>query len=146
MLFMVGIEVHKNNEEAWGIIVPVFERFGLGCISAVDNEEDILTEASAVILSMLEIALEEGISLSDLTEPYTDYTQDKNLEAYNRWIGLDVDLSSLSNKSSQLSINLPSSLLTRIDDLVATNQGVYKDREEFLAIAAFNEIKNHYPA
>ncbi len=35
MLFMVGIEVPKSENEAWGIVVPAFERIDLGCVSAV---------------------------------------------------------------------------------------------------------------
>ena len=79
MLFMVGIEVPKSENEAWGIVVPAFERIDLGCVSAVDNESDILIEARDVILSMAEVALEQGFLLSDLAEPYKDYSQEKNL-------------------------------------------------------------------
>ena len=107
MLFMVGIEVPDKKKEAWGLVVPVFERFGLGCVSAVDNEQDILAEARDVILSMAEMALEQGVLLDDLAEPYHDYSQAGDFGHVTRWVALDVDMSVISDESRRVNISLP---------------------------------------
>ncbi len=141
MLFMTGIEAPKNKNEAWGITVPVFERFGLGCVSAVDNEKDILTEARDAILSMAEIALEQGILLNDLAEPYHDYSQHQDYTHCTRWIALDVDLTVIKDEPKRVNISLSTALLARIDAAVDSNRAEYKDRSYFLSVAASHEIQ-----
>ena len=102
MLFMVGIETPENDSCAWGIEVPVFERIGLGCTSAADKEGDILNQATSAILTMAEVAMEQGILLDELAEPYHDYSNDENYSHCSRWIALDVDLSAISDKQQRL--------------------------------------------
>lgn len=131
MLFMVGIEEPKNKNEAWGLVVPVFERFGLGCTSATDDEKDILTEARDVILSMTGIALEQGILLDDLAEPYRDYSQDKNFKHFARWVALDIDISAISDEPKRVNISLSTALLARIDATVESNRTTYKDKSKY---------------
>lgn len=140
MLFMVGIEVPKSENEAWGIVVPAFERIDLGCVSAVDNESDILTEARDVILSMAEVALEQGFLLSDLAEPYKDYSQEKNYSYCHRWIAVDVDMSAINDEQKRVNISLSTVLLARIDAVVESNRVEYKDRSSFISMAASHEI------
>lgn len=140
MLFMVGIEVPKSENEAWGIVVPVFERILLGCVSAVDNESDILTEARDVILSMAEVALEEGFLLSDLAEPYRDYSQEKNYAYCDRWLAIEVDMSAINDEQKRVNISLSTVLLARIDAVVESNRVEYKDRSSFISMAASHEI------
>lgn len=142
MLFMIGIEEPKNTDEAWGIVVPVFERFGLGCVSAVDNEQHILTEARDVILSMTEVALENGVLIEQLAEPYKDYSREEDYKDFGRWMALDVDLSSVSNEQKRVNISLSSFLLSRIDAIVEENRAIYKDRSYFLSLAASKEIRD----
>ncbi len=60
MLFTVGIEPPVNDSEAWGIIVPVFEKIGYGCFFASDEESDILYQAKCAILEMTEEAINDG--------------------------------------------------------------------------------------
>lgn len=95
MLFMVGIEQPQNPNEAWGIVVPVFEKFELSCVAAVDNEEDIIVEARHAILSMAEVALEQGVVLDELAEPYFDYSQNEEFAFCERWLAMDVDLAEI---------------------------------------------------
>jgi len=95
MLFMVGIETPKSTNEAWGLVVPVFEKFGFSCVSAVDNEDDIVMEARDAILSMAEVALEQGVVLNELAEPYVDYSKEKAFAHFDRWLAVDVDLSEI---------------------------------------------------
>lgn len=140
MLFMVGVEVPKNENEAWGIVVPSFDRFNLGCVSAVDDESNILREARDVILSMAEVALEQGFLISDLAEPYKDYSQEENYSHCSRWLAIDVDMSAISDEQKRVNISLSTVLLARIDALVDSNRVEYKDRSNFIAMAASHEI------
>lgn len=142
MLFMVGIEEPKNKNEAWGIVVPVFERLGLGCVSAVDDEKDILVEAKDVILSMAEIALEQGVLLDDLAEPYRDYSQNEDFKHCTRWVALEVDMAAINDEPKRVNISLSTALLARIDATVEANRAAYKDRSYFLSVAASHEIQS----
>ena len=142
MLFMVGIETPENDSCAWGIEVPVFERIGLGCTSAADKEGDILNQATSAILTMAEVAMEQGILLDELAEPYHDYSKDENYSHCSRWIALDIDLSAISDKQQRLNISLSQALIARIDAMVEANRGEYRDRSHFLALAASHEIQN----
>lgn len=142
MLFMVGIEEPKHENEAWGLVVPVFERFGLGCVSAVDEEKDILIEAKDVILSMTEVALEQGVLLDNLAEPYKDYSQNEDFSHCTRWIALEVDVSAINDEPKRVNISLSTALLARIDALVEADRATYKDRSYFLSVAASQEIQN----
>lgn len=141
MLFMVGIEVPKKPNEAWGIVVPVFEKFELSCVSAVDNEGDIVTEARDAILSMAEIALEQGVMLDELAEPYSDYSQEPEFKFCDRWLAIDMDLTKVCGEPKRVNISLSAVLLARIDAIVKANRARYKDRSYFLSLAASHEIQ-----
>ena len=106
----------------------------------IDNESDILIEARDVILSMAEVALEQGFLLSDLAEPYKDYSQEKNYSYCNRWIAVDVDMSAINDEQKRVNISLSTVLLARIDAVVESNRVEYKDRSSFISMAASHEI------
>ena len=146
MLFMVGIETPQDDSYAWGIEVPAFERIGLGCTSAADEEGDILNQARDAILSMAEVALEQGILLESLAEPYHDYSKDENYSHCSRWVALDVNLDAISDKQQRLNISLSQALIARIDAMVEANKGEYRDRSHFLALAASHEIQGRRQA
>jgi hypothetical protein len=139
MLFMIGIEPAKAKDEAYGIIVPVFNKINYGCNSAADNEKDIVQQATDAILSMVEELVLDGIDLEILNEGYKDYNQNQEYSDFSRWLAIDIDMSELKGKPKRININLPDTLLMRIDSYVANNEK-YKDRSHFLATAALNEI------
>ena len=139
MLFMIGIEPPETKDEAYGIIVPVFNKVNYGCNSAADNERDIVQQATDAILSMVEELVLDGIDLEILNEGYKDYSQNQENSHFTRWLAIDIDVSELKGKPKRININLPDILLMRIDSCVA-NDEKYKDRSHFLATAAQNEI------
>ncbi len=94
MLLMVGVENPKDDNYAWGIEVPAFERIGLGCTSAADEEGDIKNQARDAILSMAKVALDKGIKLAELEDSFNDYSNDENYKHCSRWFALDVNLES----------------------------------------------------
>ena len=136
---MIGIEPPEKKDEAYRIIVPVFNKVNYGCNSAADNERDIVQQATDAILSMIEELVLDGIDLELLNEGYEDYSQNQENSDFTRWLAIDIDVSELKGKPKRININLPDILLMRIDSCV-TNNEKYKDRSHFLAIAAQNEI------
>jgi len=142
MLFMIGIKPATQEDEAYGMIVPVFNKVGHSCNSATDNEKNIVYKATDAILIMAEEIVLAGADLEMLNEGYQDYSQNAEYSAFTRWLAIDVDISELKGKPKRININLPDTLLMRIDSFVENNEN-YKDRSHFLAVAAQNEISQH---
>jgi hypothetical protein len=142
MLFMIGIEPATKDDEAYGITAPVFDKVGQSCNSATDNEKNIVYKATDAILIKAEEMVLAGADLELLSEGYKDYSQDAKYSEFTRWLAIDVDISNLTGKPKRININLPDTLLMRIDSFVENNEK-YKDRSHFLAVAAQNEINRH---
>lgn len=130
---MVGIETPKDDDHAFGIIVPVFEKLGYGCFSAADTQEEITLKAKEVILLMAEELIRDGHLIDSLIEGYRDYSLVH--KEFSQWFALEVPLEALKAKQKRLNITLSESQLTRIDSYVSFHKE-YKDRSDFLAKAA----------
>lgn len=139
MLFMIGIEEPKKKNEAYGILVPAFEKLGYGCITCADEEADILYQAKSIILDMSEEVIADGHDLKQLQEPYQDYST--HYPKFSRWIALEVPVESLKPKQKRINITLSEPLLARVDAYVAGHVE-YKDRSDFLAKAADRQMRS----
>lgn len=137
MLFMVGIE-HPKNESSWGLLVPVFEKLGYGCATAVDDKTKVLEAAREAILLIAEEAIYDGESLEHLKEGYVDYTKD--YPEFDQWIALEVPVELLKARQKRVNITLPEPLLARIDAFMQSHKE-YKDRSDLLAKAADRLIR-----
>jgi hypothetical protein len=135
MLFMVGIEPPSNDNEAFGIIVPVFEKLGYGCFSAADMQEQILYQAKEAILMMAQEMVIDGKLIESLEQGYQDYR--KQYPDFTQWLALEVPVESLKGKQKRINITLSEPLLARVDAYVGFHKE-YKDRSDFLAKAADN--------
>ncbi|MGL4612603.1 MAG: type II toxin-antitoxin system HicB family antitoxin [Shewanella sp.] len=133
MLFMVGIETPADETQAFGIIVPVFEKLGYGCFSAADSQEEILFKAKEAILLMAEEVINDGHLIDALNEGYRDYRASH--PEFDQWVAVEVPLEALKAKQKRLNITLSESQLARIDSFVAFHSE-FKDRSDFLAKAA----------
>ncbi len=133
MMFMVGIEHPKSDNQAWGLIVPVFEKLGYGCISAADSERDILYQAKQAIVNMAEEVILDGHLLSSLDEGFKDYRS--IYPDYNDWIAVEVSVKQLKSVQKRINISLPETLLARVDAYVGFHRE-FKDRSDFIARAA----------
>lgn len=140
MFFMIGIEKPANPNEAFGIVVPAFDKLGYACISAADEEQQVLTQAKTVILELLEEALTDGHLVSSLDAGFADFSSD--YPDYDTWIGIDINVDALKPKQKRININMYEPLLKRVDDFVQRHKN-YKDRSDFLAKAAVNEMAQH---
>ncbi|MCW4630975.1 type II toxin-antitoxin system HicB family antitoxin [Marinomonas rhodophyticola] len=98
MLFMVGIERPQDNNTAWGIIVPVFEELGYGCVSAADEQGEVLYRAKEVILLMAEEVIANGHMLSTLNTGFVDYRAE--YPAFTEWLAIEVPVEGLKGKQN----------------------------------------------
>ncbi|WP_258239884.1 type II toxin-antitoxin system HicB family antitoxin [Pseudidiomarina homiensis] len=133
MLFLVGIEPPKKESEAWGIVVPAFEKIGLLCVSAADRRTEILPRAKQAILTMVEEALNDGHLLSQLEPDLRDYRL--NNPECDEWLALEVSVEHLRQRQKRINITMSEALLARVDSFVQVHPE-YKDRSDFLAKAA----------
>ncbi|EON1587507.1 type II toxin-antitoxin system HicB family antitoxin [Escherichia coli] len=142
MFFSVGVETPKDDQIAYGITVPAFDRFDFGCVSAADSQAEIPVMAREAILAIVEeMVLSGAHSLDDIhDEGYLAYSDNINYSHCDSWFVIDVDLSEVEGKQQRINISLPEILIRRIDGYVKESGGVYKDRSHFLAQAARHEL------
>ena len=138
MLFMIGIEHPASENEAYGITVPAFKKLGYGCFSAADEKKDILKQAKLVIIDMAEEILNDGKRIETLGEDYADYQAE--YPECKEWIAMDVAVESLKAKKERINISLTAPLILRIDNFVQSHSE-YKDRSDFLALAADKQMR-----
>lgn len=100
MLFNIGIEPATNENEAYGIIVPVFNKLGYGCNSAADNEKEIIDQVTDAILLVTKEMMLDGLDLELLNEGATDYSQ--TYSDFTHWLIVDVNVGELKEKPSAL--------------------------------------------
>ncbi|TPE54300.1 hypothetical protein FJM67_04960 [Maribrevibacterium harenarium] len=139
MLFMVGIEKPENKNSAWGIVVPVFEELGYGCVSAADSQAELLYRAKEAILTMAEEVIADGHMISALDRGFADYQAD--YPSFERWLAVEVPVEGLKGKQKRVNITLPEPLLARVDAYVGFHNE-FKDRSDFLAKAADRFMQN----
>ena len=108
MLFMIGIERPKTDDEAWGIAVPVFDRVNMGCTSAADDEHQILSQAKLAILDMAEEAINDGHLLSTLEEGFHDYSD--AYPEFDQWVAVEVPVETLKARAKRINITLPDTM------------------------------------
>ena len=139
MLFMIGIEKPAKKNQAFGIVVPVFEEIGYSCFSAADTKEDILLQAKSAILEMAEEAIKDGLLVQKLNKGYVDYSIE--FPDFDQWMAIEVPIESIKNKQKRINITLSEPMLARVDAFVS-GHNEYRDRSDFLAKAADNLMQH----
>lgn len=140
MLFTIGVETPKNENEAFGLCVPALFTHNHSCFSAADSIDDIIPMVSDAIHLTLESMLEENIDITNLKDlGFMHYKQQEDFEYCDSWLLVDIDITAYFGKRQRVNIVLPQHLLNRIDQRVA-NDPKYKDRSHFLAIASQHEL------
>ena len=141
MLFTIGVESPKNDNEAYGLIVPALNDDHYACISAADPANDILRAATDAIATVLQDRAENGLENDNIKDlGYRAYQQHPDYTHCDTWLLADIDISEYTGKRQRININVPDYLLRRIDQRVAANSR-YKDRSHFLALAAQRELE-----
>lgn len=142
MLFSIGVETPKQDDEAFGLIVPALCNDDYACHSAADNEEAIVEMATEAIVMVIEEMMSQGMSILDIKDTgVMGYRQLADYDYCEAWLMLDVDLSNFEGKPKRINISLPDVLIQRIDNRVKASSGHYRDRSHFLAVAAKHEMQ-----
>lgn len=140
MLFTIGVETPKNENEAFGLCVPALFFDSYSCFSAADTIDDIVPMVTDAIHTMLEMMVEDNFDISTIKDlGFTHYKKQDDFSHCDSWLLVDVDITSYFGKRQRVNIVLPQYLLDRIDNRVASNP-IYKDRSHFLVIASQKEL------
>lgn len=143
MFFSVGVETPKDEDTAYGMIVPAFSAYDYGCFSAADKQDQIAPMVKEAILMVIDDLVDEGkVSPDNIVDAgYMVYAANPEYADFDSWFMIDVDLSEFEGKPQRINISLPDTLITRIDTKVKGNT-IYRDRSHFLAVAARHELIN----
>ncbi|MEQ2019284.1 type II toxin-antitoxin system HicB family antitoxin [Photorhabdus bodei] len=142
MFFSVGVELSKDENTAYGLVVPVLCTENYGCFSAADNKEDIAIMAREAILLTVEDMVANNRTVEHIQDAgYLVYAKNAEYQYIDSWFVIDVDLSEFSGKQQRINISLPDTLIQRIDNRVKESPTQYRDRSHFLAEAARHELR-----
>ncbi|HBA7004279.1 TPA: CopG family transcriptional regulator [Escherichia coli] len=142
MFFSVGVETPKDENTAYGMIVPAFSAYDYDCYSAADSQDQIAPMVKEAILATVEDMVYSGISVEDIKDAgYLVYSINPEYQDFDSWVMVDVDLSEFEGKPQRINISLPDTLIKRIDHAVRTGTS-YRDRSHFIAEAARRELKS----
>lgn len=141
MLFTIGVETPKHDNEAYGLVVPALNNDYYACFSAADHADDILRMATDAITTVLQDRVEHGLENDNIKDlGYRACQQHPDYTHCDTWLLADIDISEYTGKRQRVNISVPDYLLRRIDQRVAANSR-YKDRSHFLALAAQRELE-----
>jgi predicted RNase H-like HicB family nuclease len=145
MFFSVGVETPKDENTAYGMIVPALSAgiYDYGCVSAADTQDQIAPMAKEAVLMVIEDMVKEGrIAIENIKDAgFMVYAADPEYADYDSWFMVEVDLAEFEGKPQRINISLPDTLIKRIDNAVKGNSD-YRDRSHFLAEAARHELKS----
>ncbi|WP_334472576.1 type II toxin-antitoxin system HicB family antitoxin [Arsenophonus sp. PmNCSU2021_1] len=130
MLYPIAID--KANS-SFGVRVPDIQ----GCFSGGETLSDAVESAKEAIEAHLELLLQEKESLpiANSIDKYLSDAEYKNVI----WAVVDVDVTRLMGKTEKINVTLPSLLIHRIDQYVASHPE-YGSRSGFLAKVAAENI------
>lgn len=134
MIFMFGIETPNNENIAYGMVVPAFDKIGYGCVSAADEEADIFSQVKLAILDMAEEVYKNGHLLSSLDVGYKDYSQE--YPDFDKWVAIDVPVEAIKAKQKRINITMSEFQLSRVDAFVESHHNQFTDRSDFIAKAS----------
>ena len=134
MLYPIAIEA-GDEDHAFGVIVPDIP----GCFSAGDTLDEAFSNVKEAIIGHLELLvdMDEEIPMPTSIE---NHRHNPDFTDYDMFFGVvEVDITHLLGKSEKINVTLPSRLIRKIDDFVATHPE-YKNRSNFLARVATDKI------
>lgn len=130
MLYPVAID---KSETAFGVRVPDIT----GCFSGGDTVADALASAREAIEAHIELLVEECKAIPK-ARSIDHHLNDPEYQGVI-WALADVDITRLMGKSEKINVTLPSLLVRRIDQFVATHPE-YSSRSGFLSRVAADKV------
>ncbi|WP_340615219.1 type II toxin-antitoxin system HicB family antitoxin [Xenorhabdus thailandensis] len=143
MFFSVGVETPKDENTAYGMVVPAFSTHDCACFSAADNQKDIPAMArEAILLTIEEMIYSGNFTVDQLHDAgHLVYAANPEYADFDSWFVIDIDLSEFEGKQQRINVALPDTLIKRIDTRVKQDPTRYRDRSHFIAEAARHELQ-----
>ncbi|MCW7546879.1 type II toxin-antitoxin system HicB family antitoxin [Photorhabdus sp. APURE] len=130
MLYPVAID--KGNS-SFGVRVPDIP----GCFSGGDNFTDAIESTREAIEAHIELLVDDNEVVPEATSVENYLTNPEYMGAI--WALVDVDITRLLGKSEKINVTLPSLLIRRIDQFVASHPE-YGSRSGFLSHIAAEKV------
>lgn len=143
MLFRVGIESPEDADTAYSIIIPALCNKGYTTLSAADTFEEIVPMAREAAFTMMqEMALAGDLDIVAIAKAnQQDYSKDPEYKDFTEWAFVDIDIDGVVGAQKRINISLSDLLISHIDQMVRQT-GQYKDRSDFIAKAALNQLSH----
>lgn len=132
-IYPVAIELGNENT-AFGVVVHDLP----GCYSAGDSMDEALENTKEAIEFHLEGLAEQG----ELPPAPSDLKDVAAMDEYKGWVlgFVQIDVEPFLGKSSKINVTLPNLLTRKIDEFVLTHPE-FKNRSNFLQLAALNTLE-----
>lgn len=143
MLFRIGIEMPEDAETAYSIIIPALCNESYTTVSAADTFEEIVPMAREVAFSMMEeMALSGDLDLVTIAKAnQQNYSNDPEYADFTEWAFVDIDIDGVIGAQKRINISISDLLISHIDQVVRQSSQ-YKDRSDFIAKAALNQLSH----
>lgn len=141
MIFTVGVGTPDNENQAYGMIVPVLCQLNYGCFSAADEVEDLLPMVTEAIHLNLQSMVEDNIDITTIQDKgYHHYKNNPEYADFDSWLLVDIDITEYLKGKETFTVEMPPFLLERIDQAVKKLPNRYQNRNQFLASATHKEL------
>jgi predicted RNase H-like HicB family nuclease len=128
------IAIHKDDESVYGVIVPDIP----GVHSWGKSVDDAIANTKHAIVSHLSSLAARGQEVSVSASTMESLTANPDFDNA-LWVFVDVDLSQLDTTPEAVSVDLPFSVLRKIDAYLS---GRKESRDDFFSRAALEAIAN----
>ncbi|MCC8460182.1 type II toxin-antitoxin system HicB family antitoxin [Photorhabdus aegyptia] len=103
MFFSVGVELPKDENTAYGLVIPALYTKNYGCFFAADNKENIAIMAREAILLTVEDMIANSRAIEQIKNPgYLVYAKNTEYQYIDNWFVIDIDLSEFSGKQQRI--------------------------------------------
>ena len=143
MLFRIGIDAPEDDDTAYSIIIPALCNDRYTTVSAADTFEDIVPMAREVAFVMMEeMALCGDLDLVAIARAnQQDYSKNPEYADFSDWAFVDIDIDGVVGSQKRINISISDLLVSHIDQVVRQNNQ-YRDRSDFIAKAALNQLSH----
>lgn len=126
--------LHSDDGKAFSALAPDI----VGCYGAGASFDDALRDMESAIHAHFELLAEDQ---EDIPQASTlnAFVNDPDYEG-GIWGYLDVDVTQYMGKATKVNVTLPGFLIQKIEKEISENSN-YKNRSQFLAEAALNQIQ-----
>lgn len=133
MRYPIAIEL-GDEQHAFGVTFPDVP----GCFSAGDTLDEAIDNAKDALEGHLELCVEDGDPIPEAST-ITQHRDNPEFKDY-AWAFVELDITPYLGKSHKVNVTLPEYIIKQIDHVQSIDKR-YKNRSNFLAVAAMNELR-----